>query len=243
MTIDVMGKIKQVMGWCPLKENDHYQEKTKGLKPTMSLNLYAARKSSGLINEIHLPLDYPDWRKLAIILVLGFSVFILISVDYFNSTAASYFGIIIVYFSFIIFFNLSDHNKVSIDPEKLIIKTSFFESIKIQKNNITNVKIIENLQYKYNWINLVLIILILLMGFLQALSLYREIIRSAALEDIVLRIGNAMFFFFIMMSVFYRSNRRSHYPRTVQIDTGNKKFTFYPRNEFELNILKKELDI
>ncbi len=236
MTTNVTGMIRRVLGWCPQKENDFFQEQNKSLINSTSLNLDADRKSGSFFNEIYLPLDYPDWRKLAIILVLGFLVFILISVDYLNRTAASYFGIIIVYFSFIIFFNLSDHNKVSIDSEKLVIKTFFYESIKIQKNNIKNVKIIENLQYKYSWINLVLIILILLVGVIQALSLYREIMRSADLEDIVLRIANAMFFFFIMISIFYRSNRRSRYPKTMQIDSGNKKFTLYPRNGFEFNI-------
>lgn len=233
--------IRKMMGWCPQKENGFLQEQTKGLLHSTSLNLNPARESSGLPNEIHLPLDLPDWRKLAIILVLGFSILILISVDYLNRTSTSYFGIIISKFTFIILFNLLDQNKVSIDSEKLVIKTSFFESIKISKNNIKNIKIIENVIYKYSWINLVLIILILLGGLLQTLSLYDQIMRSAVLEDTILRIANAMFFFIILISIFYRSSRRSCYPKTMQIDTENKKLMLYPRNEFEFNMLMEEL--
>jgi hypothetical protein len=186
--------IRKMMGWCPQKQNDLFQGQTKGLMHSTSLNLNPARESSGLPYEIRLPLDLPDWRELAIILILGFSGLILIFIDYLNRTTASYFGIITVNISFIIFFNLLDHNKVSINSEKLVIKKSFFKSIKIPRNNIKSIKIIENILYKYNWINLILIILILLVGFIQVLDLYREIMRSATMEDTVLRFEKACSF-------------------------------------------------
>ncbi len=230
------------MGWYPQKKIDFFQEQTRGLMPTTSLNLYSARKSRASFNEIHLPLDLLDRRELAIILVLGFSILILISVNYLNRTAASFFGIIIANFSFILSFNLFDQNKLSIDTEKLVIKKYFFESIKIQKKNIKSIKIIENVLNKNRWINLVLLILILLMGFVEALSLYSEIMHSAALEDALLRIANSMFLFIILTSIFIRNNRRSCYPKIMQINAANKKFTLYPRNESEFIILKEELE-
>ncbi len=142
----------------------------------------------------------------------------------------------------IAFFNLSDKNKVSIYPEKLVIKTSFFESINILKHDITDIKIIDNVLYKYSWVNLVLIILILIIGFFQLLSLHDQVIRSSDVEEAVLHIANSMFLFFILISSFYRSNRRSWYPKTIRLDTATKNITIYPRNESEFNILKGELE-
>ncbi len=57
--------------------------------------------NGGIANNVNLPLDLFDWRKFAIILALGFFSFILIFVNYLNRTAAGYFGIILLYFTFI----------------------------------------------------------------------------------------------------------------------------------------------
>jgi len=243
MTINVADTIKKLMGWCPQKSVDFLQAQTKGSGKINSINVNPTRSIGGSVKEIRVPLDMFDWCKLAIILALGLSTFILIFVNYLNRTAASYFGIILLYFAFIEFFNLSDKNKVSIDTEKLVIKTSFFESINVLKHDITDIKTMDNLLYKYRRINLVLIILTLLVGFLQVLSLHDQIIRSADMEEAVLHIANSMFVFLILISIFYRSNRRSQYPKNIRLDTATKNITLYPRNEFEFNILKGELEI
>ncbi|KAB2944905.1 MAG: hypothetical protein MPEBLZ_02947 [Candidatus Methanoperedens nitroreducens] len=238
MTINIDYILRKTIGWCPLKDRMFVQVHESG----KICNSNKDQANSGIANNVNLPLDMFDWRKFAIILALGFSAFILIFVNYLNRTAASYFGIILLYFTFIAFFNLSDKNKVSIDSEKLVIKTSFFESINILKHDITDIKTIDNVIYKYSWVNLVLIILILILGFFQVLSLHGQIIRSADMEDAVLHIANSMFMFFILISSFYRSNRRSRYPKTIRIDTATKNITLYPINESEFNILKGELE-
>lgn len=240
MTVNVTEIIRKTMGWCPLKERMFVQVHESG--QVYNSNKNQARANGGMANNVNLPLDMFDWHKFAIILVLGFFSFILIFVNYLNRTAASYFGIILFYFTFIAFFNLSDKNKVSIDPEKLVIKTSFFESINILKHDITDIKTIDNVLYKYRRINLVLIILTLLVGFLQFLSLHDQIIRSADMEEAILHIANSMFFFLILISIFYRSNRRSRYPKTIRLDIAKKNITLYPGNESEFIILKEELE-
>jgi hypothetical protein len=239
MTINIEYILRKTIGWCPLKERMFVQVHESGI---YNSNKNQARANGGIANNVNLPLDMFDWHKFAIILVLGFFSFILIFVNYLNRTAASYFGIILLYFTFIAFFNLSDKNKVSIDPKKLVIKTSFFESINILKHDITDIKTIDNVLYKYRRINLVLIILTLLVGFLQFLSLHDQIIRSADMEEAVLHITNSMFFFLILISIFYRSNRRSRYPKNIRLDIATKNITLYPGNESEFNILKEELE-
>lgn len=240
MTINIDYILRKTMSWCPLKERMFVQFHESG--QIYNYNSNKNQANSGIANNVNLPLDIFDWRKFAITLALGFSALILIFVNYLNRTAASYFGIILLYFTFIAFFNLSDKNKVSIDSEKLVIKTSFFESINILKHDITDIKTIDNVLYKYSWVNLIFIILILILGFFQVLSLHDQIIRSADMEEAVLHIANSMFVFFIFISSFYRSNRRSRYPKTIRIDTATKNITLYPGNESEFNILKGELE-
>ncbi len=240
MMINLTEVMRKTISWCPLKERMFVQVHETG--KICNSNKNQARANGGTANNVNLPLDLFDWRKFAIILALGFFYFILIFVNYLNRTAAGYFGIILLYFTFIAFFNLSDKNKVSIDPKKLVIKTSFFESINILKHDITDIKTIDNVLYKYRRINLVLIILILILGFFQILSLHDQIIRSADMEEAVLHIANSMFVFFLFISMFYSGNRRSRYPKTIRLDTATKNITLYPGNESEFNILKGELE-
>lgn len=144
----------------------------------------------------------------------------------------------------ILFFLLSDRYRVSINSEKLLIKTPFLPSIKIPKNQIKNVKNIDNIIYKqkHSWVNIVLILSILFISLMQIILLYQQIARSIALEDAVMSIARTIFFISLFIIMFYRHSRLSYYPRAIQIDTGNKSITLCPRNEFEFDAFKEALE-
>lgn len=242
MTINVAETIKKLMGWCPQKGVDFFQAQTKSSEKINSINVNPARSSGGSIEEMRVPLDMFDWRKLAFVLFLGFSAFILIFVSYFNRMAMSYLGIVMIYFIFIILFFLFDQSVVSINPERLQIKTPLLGYIKIPKQQINCIETIKNRVYELGWVKALLIIFTLLFALLRSLDLYRQIMRFAALDEIILGIANSLLLIFIFVSSIYRNGRRSHFPNAIRINAGNKSITLYPGNEFEFNLLKEELE-
>jgi len=231
------------MGWCPQKGVDFFQEQTGGLMHVSSLNLNPARKSSGLIEQMDVPLHFIDWRFVTISIALFISFFIASLTDHLYRTPLSYFGTILVMATFLVLLFLSYHNRVSINSEELIIKTPPLSSTKIPISKIENVKNIENITYKqkHSWVNIVFILSILLIAILQFLSLYRQITLPIAQDDTVMSTARAIFILSIFILIFYRHSYRSHYPRAIQIESGNEKITLCPKNEFEFNMLMEEL--
>lgn len=235
--------VRNMMGWCPQKDNEIFPEQTGGLMHASSLNLNPARKSSGSIDQMDVPLYFFDWRFVTISISLFISFFIASLTDDLYRTPLSYFGTILVMVTFLVLLFLSYHNRVSINSEELIIKTPPLSSIKIPKSKIENIKNIENIIYKqkHNWVNIVFILSILFIAILQFLSLYRLIALPIALEDAVMSATRAIFILSIFILIFYMHSYRSHYPRAIQIESGNEKITLCPKNEFEFNMLMEEL--
>ncbi len=236
--------IGKIMGWCPQKQNDFFQEKkNSSIMYSTPLNLNSTRKSSGSIDQMDVPLHFVDWRFVIISIALLISFFIASLTDHLYRTPLSYFGTILVMVVFLVLLFLSYHYRVSIYSEELIIKTPPLSSIKIPKSKIENVKNIENTIYKqkHSWVNIIFILSILLIAILQFLSLYRLIALPIALEDAVMSAARAIFILSIYILIFYMHSYRSHYPRAIQIESGNEKITLCPRNEFEFNMLMEEL--
>lgn len=233
--------VRKLMGWCPKRENEFIQEQNRGLIHVSSLNL--ARKSSGSIEQMDVPLHFVDWRFVIISIALFISFFIASLIDHLYRRPLSYFGTIVVMVTFLVLFFLSYHYRVSINSEELLIKTPPLSPIKIPKSKIENVKNIENTIYKqkHSWINIVFILSILFMAILQFLSLYRQIALPIAPEDAVMSAARAIFILSIFILIFYRNSYLSHYPRAIQIESGNEKITLCPINEFEFNMLMGEL--
>ena len=86
----------------------------------------------------------------------------------------------------------------------------------------------------------------MLFVFLQVLTLYRKIIRSTPLEEMVFSFVMPIFLIFLLISPLQRNIRRSHYPKAIKIETikieTTNSITLYPRTESEFNILKGEME-
>jgi hypothetical protein len=227
--------VRKLMGWCPQKTD------FSAVKDLYNID-YAhngKRKSNYYpIENMDVPIQMFDWRILAIVLIIGISGFILILTDFFNGFPDH----LLVFIIFIVIFFTFDRIKISIDDEKMQISKPFLKPVNIPKHNINCIKIIDNSIYKYRWMNIVLIIFTVLFVFLQALTLYRKIIRSTPLEEMIFSIALPIFLIFLLTSSLQRNIRRSRYPKAIRIDTAKKNITLYPGNEFEFNILKGELE-
>ncbi|NJD53286.1 MAG: DUF1673 family protein [Candidatus Methanoperedens sp.] len=226
--------VRKLMGWCPQK-TDFSTVKDVFITDNPHSNKRSSRYYP--VENMDIPIQMFDWRTFSIVLILGISGFILIFVDLFNGFP----GYIPVYILFIVFFSTFDRFKISIDHEKIQISTPFLKPVNIPKHNINSIKIIDNSIYKYRWLNIVLIIFIMLFVFLQVLILYRKIILSASLEEMIFSIAMPVFLIFLLISSLQRNIRISHYPKAIKIETINS-ITLYPRNEYEFNILKGELE-
>jgi hypothetical protein len=239
-----MESVRKLMGWCPQKENEFFQEQTIGLMHASSLNLNPCCKSNESIEQMDVPLYFFDWRTAAILIVLFISFFISSITAHVYGTPLSYLATtLIMVTSFVLLF-VSYHYRVSINSEGLLIKTPLLSSIKIPKKKIEGVKNIENIIYKqkHNWVNIVHILSILVITLLLVMNLYVHISRSRVLEDSVISAITSIFLVSIYIILFYRHSHCSHYPRAIQIESGNKKITICPRNESEFNFLKEELE-
>ncbi len=233
--------IRKIMGWCPQKDNNIFQTQIEDFERSVDLN---PRKSSGLIEKMDVPLYMLEWRMIGILLILISSFFILSLTDYLNRTPVSYLGTMLIMAALMLFVFLSNRYRVSINSENVLIRTPVLLSIKIPKNKIKNIKSIDNIIYKqkHGWENTVLIISIIFFSLVQLLLLYQQIMRSIALEDAIMSTARTIFLVSLFIIMYYRYSTYSHYPKAIQIDSGNKKITLCPRNEFEFNILKGELE-
>ncbi len=228
--------------WRSQNDIDFFQAQTKGSAHAHSLNVNPAWKSSGLVEQMEVPLYIFDWRWLAILLALFSSFFIVSFPDYLNRTPVSYIATVLIMAASMLFYFLFDHYRVSINSEKLLIKTPFLMSIKIPKNQIKDVKTIGNVIYKQkHWVNIVLILSIAILCFSILFSLYLRVTLSK-LDDAIMSTARTVFLVSLFIIMFYRHSRRSHYPKAIQVDAGNKNITLYPRNEIEFNTLKEDLE-
>ncbi len=241
MTTDVMKNIRKTMGWCPQKNDNILQAQTDDFARFLTLN---PRKSSGFIEKMDVPLYMLDWRMLGILLIFLSSFIILSLTDHLNRTPASYLGTMLIMAALMLFVFLSNRYRVSINSENLLIKTPVLLSIKIPKNRINNIKSIDNIIYKqkHGWRDTVLILSIIFFSLVQFLLLYQQIVHFIALDDAIMSTARTIFLVSLFIIMYYRHSRYSYYPKAIQIDSGNKKITLCPRNEFEFNILKEELE-
>ncbi|HEY9206182.1 MAG TPA: hypothetical protein VIO58_09690 [Candidatus Methanoperedens sp.] len=240
MTTDVTEDIGKTMGWCPQKDNNIFQAQIEDFARSVDLN---PRKSSGFIEKMDVPLYMLEWRMIGILLILISSFFILSLADHLNRTPVSYLGAMLIMAALMLFVFLLNRYRISINSENLLIRTPVLLSIKIPKNRIKNIKSIDNIIYKqkHGWGNTVLIISIIFFSLVQFLLLYQQIVRSIALEDAIMSTARTIFLVSLFIIMYYRHSRYSHYPKAIQIDAGNN-ITLCPRNEFEFNILKEELE-
>ncbi|KAB2944902.1 MAG: hypothetical protein MPEBLZ_02944 [Candidatus Methanoperedens nitroreducens] len=226
--------VRKLMGWCP-QETDF--PTVKGVFNTDYAHSDKRQSKYYPVENMDVPIQMFDRRIFSIVLTLGISGFISIFFDLFNGFP----GYVLVYIIFILLFISIDRIKISIDNEKIQISTPLLKPVNIPKQNINCIKIIDNSIYKHRWINIFLIIFIMLFIFLQVLTLYRKIIRSTPLEEMVFSFVMPIFLIFLLISPLQRNIRRSHYPKAIKIETTNS-ITLYPRNESEFNILKGELE-
>ncbi|MFZ3385389.1 MAG: hypothetical protein WA144_15830 [Candidatus Methanoperedens sp.] len=229
----LIENVRKLMGWCPQKTDFSAVKDVYNIDYAHNDN----RKSNYYpVKNMDVPIQMLDWRIFSIVLILGISGFISIFFDLFNGFP----GIILVYIIFILLFISIDRIKISIDPEKVQILKPFLKPVNIPKHDINCIKIIDNSIYKHRWMNFFLIIFIMLFVFLQALTLYRRMIRSTPLEEMIFSFVMPIFLILLLISSLQRNIRRSRYPKAIKIETANN-VTLYPRNESEFNILKGEL--
>jgi len=107
--MNAFQKMRIWMGWCPQKENEIFPEQNRDLVHASSLNLNPARKSSGSIEQMDVPLYFIDWRFVTISIALLISFFIASLIDHLYRTPLSYFGTILIMVTFLVLFFLSYH--------------------------------------------------------------------------------------------------------------------------------------
>ena len=107
---------------------------------------------------------------------------------------------------------------------------------------MTSVKTVDNIVYKQmRWAYIGYIAAIVFFGVKATWDLYSLVAHPMVWKEST-NIGMSMLILFIFIFLFYRSYRRSRYPKVIKIYVGNKNITLSPRNEFEYNMLKEKLE-
>ncbi|UGV41324.1 DUF1673 family protein [Methanococcoides orientis] len=234
--------VKRMMGWCPMKDIE-FKPAQKNCSPDFkSKNMNLSQMDNQSIKEKDIPLQMIDWRQLTILLTLSLSFLILVFNDQFTITPVGHLILVLVLIMLMASFFLFNHNRVSIGSEILMIKTPLFKPINIPKQQIKEVKTIDNTVYRKRPLYIVLIIVMLLAFFVHTRYLYNLSTKSLLLEYIRSNTTMVVLPYFLYIYMIYINRRRSHCPKAIKINVENKAITLFPRNDIEYHILKETLE-
>ena len=238
----LIENIRKVMGWCPQQNFESMQFQT-----------CAAHAHSSSVNPIGISskpaerMDVPlhgtgDWGMIPVIFALYIFLMAISLFDHLNRTFVSYLAVVLMTVAFITILFLLDHKKMTFDSEIIRIQTPFFKSSNFRMKDVTSVKTVDNIVYKQmRWAYIGYTAAIVFFGVKATWDLYSLMAHPMVWEEST-NIGMSMLMLFIIIFLFYRSFRRSRYPKVIKIDVGDKNITLSPRNEFEYDMLKEKLE-
>lgn len=213
MMVNIVDKVKRLMGWCP-------QEKVVYNREIVFFSHNALCTSTAAYNEKHQYMDIPvqisDWRIfVAMFVYIGLLLTGIQRSDIYLIPLS-----LLLYASLFIF----DRTKVSVDKEMLTIKTPILGEKRIHKSDIDEVGSFENYGHKHRvrtLISLTLVILFALAG-----------ISGFSIMSVVYGISTLL-----LIYVIYSTMRRANYPDIIKINTKGRDVFLYPRNEHDLLML------
>ena len=230
-----------MMGWCPEQDFESMQFQTcAAYAPISSVNPIGV--SSKPAERMDVPLHGTgDLTMIPVIFVLSI-FFVAISLfDHLNRTFVSYLAVVLTIVALITILFLLDHKKMTFDSEMIRIQTPFFKSSNFRMKDVTSVKTVDNIVYKQmRWAYIGYTAAIVFFGVKATWDLYSLMAHPMVWKEST-NIGMSMLIPFIIIFMFYRSYRRSRYPKVIKIDVGDKNITLSPRNEFEYDMLKEKL--
>ena len=237
----LIENIRKVMGWCPQQDFKSMQFQTSATHAHSS-SVNPIEVNSKPTERMDVPLHSTgNWGIIPVIFALYIFFMTISTFDHLNRTVVSYLAVMLTTVAFITILFLFDHKKMTFDSEIIRIQTPFLKSSDFQMKDVTNVKTVDNIVYKQmKWAYIVYIAGIVFFGVKAALDLYNLMTHPLAWEESV-NIGIRMLMPFIIIFLFYRSYRRSRYPKVIKINVGDKNITLSPRNEFEYYVLKEKL--
>lgn len=213
MMVNIVDKVKRMMGWCP-------QEKVVYNCEDVFFSHNTLCASTDSYNEKRQYMDIPvqmfDWR--IFVIIFGSIGLLLTGIQ--RSDIYMVPLSLLLYASLFIF----DRTKISVYGEMLTIRTPVLGEKRIHKNDIDEVGSFENYGHKHRvrtLISLTLIILIALAG-----------ISGFSIMSVVYGISSLL-----LIYVIYSGNRRANYPNIIKINARGRDMFFYPRNEHDLLML------
>jgi hypothetical protein len=241
MLVDIADRMKRMMGWCPQQDFESMQFQTCAAHaPSLSVNPVGV--SSKQAERMDVPLHGTvEWGGILVIFAL-YIFFMAISLfDHLNRTFVTYLAVVLTIVALITILFLLDHKKITFDSEMIRIQTPFLKSNNFQMKDVTSVKTVDNIVYKHmRWAYIAYIATIVFFGVKATWDLYSLMAHPMVWKEST-NIGMSMLIPFIIIFMFYRSYRRSRYPKVIKIDVGDKNITLSPRNEFEYDMLKEKL--
>ena len=238
----LVENIRKVMGWCPQQDFESMQSQKICATHAHSSNVGQIGARSKQAERMDVPLHGTGkWGIKPVAFALYIFLMAISLFDILNRTFVSYLAVVLTTVAFITILFLYDHKKMTFDSEMIRIQAPFLKSSNFQMNDIASVRTVDNIVYKQmKWVYIAYIAGIVFFGVKAALDLYNLMAHPIEWKEST-NIGMSMLLFFISIFLFYRSYRRSRYPKVIKIDVGNKNITLSPRNEFEYNMLKEKL--
>jgi len=214
--------IKKLMGWCPQQDIESMQFQTcPAYSPSSSVNPIGV--SSKPAGRMDVPLHGTGgWGRILVIFAL-YIFFMAISLfDHLNRTFVSYLAVVLTAVALITILFLLDHKKMTFDLEMIRIQTPFFKSSNFLMKDVTSVKTVDNIVYKQmRWAYIGYIAAIVFFGVKATWDLYSLVAHPMVWKEST-NIGMSMLILFIFIFLFYRSYRRSRYPKVIKIDVGDE---------------------
>lgn len=219
LTVNIVDKVKRLMGWCPQKKIIYRTEDE-------FISDYAYCSKTHADNyPIHEGMDVPlqmfDWRIWAVLCSL---ILLILSVSSWIGTYEYLFpsSFILIALLFIFF-----HTKLSVGSETLRINTPILGDIVIPKNSIKSIEIIENYAYRHKLQSLVLLTLFFILAIFNAFTMQNPNMKKMNIIAV-----------FSFIFVLYSSIHISNYPDMIRMNVGGRDIFLYPRNENDFLILK-----
>ena len=234
--------IRKLIGWCPQQDFESMQFQTcPAHAPSSGVNPNGI--SSKPAGRMDVPLHGTGGLGRILVIFALYIFFMAISLfDHLNRTFVTYFAVVLTAVALITILFLLDHKKMTFDSEMIRIQTPFFKSSNFRMKDVTSVKTVDNIVYKQmRWAYIGYIAAIVFFGVKATWDLYSLVAHPVVWKEST-NIGMSMLILFIFIFLFYRSYRRSRYPKVIKIYVGNKNITLSPRNEFEYNMLKEKLE-
>jgi len=233
--------VKRMMGWCPQQDPESLQFQTCAAHAPSS-NVNPIGVSSKPAGQMNVPLHGTGGLGRILVIFALYIFFMAISLfDHLNRTFVSYLAVVLTAVALITILFLLDHKKMMSDPEIIRIQTPFFKSSNFQMKDVISVKTVDNIVYKQmRWAYIGYIAAIVFFGVKATWDLYSLVVHPMVWKEST-NIGMNILILFIFIFLFYRSYRRSRYPKVIKIDVGDKNITLSPRNKFEYDVLKEKL--